>query len=368
MSTINNISAKMFAPECNNIYVAATQDVSVRIRIVTADNVSRYDQTSTYTPVDGKVEFGDLCDLVNKCILLHDDMKQLTGITARSNSATLVISIEAEDEEESATVFYCTASNATSPGTFLLFPTQNRKRTVYAGQTNCQVWIPRLSSTNATVTMNATYVANGTQQTASTTISTTGYSNCYLIVDCSPAAVDQSLLPQGAVLCEYEIRMMVSGTVYDVVQFKVDRRHWPQQTEMVFLNTFGLPETVVMRGREEERHELDAEFGYAGWNMVRLDDDVQRDFTVNSGWLTKAERRQYGELYRSPLTGRQESLGLRRIVVREIEVAFTTPSNEPASFDVTYRYADRRQEWFADLDPNTAGHNIFDSTFSIEFD
>ena len=358
----------MFAPECNNIYVAAAQDVSVRIQVVTRDNVTRYDQTSTYTPVDGRVEFGDLADLVNKCILLHDDMKQLAGVSQRYNSATLTISIEAEDEEESATVFYCTASNASSPGTFVLFPTQNRKRTVYAGQTNCQVWVPRLSSQTVTVTLNATYVNNGTQSTQSTTISTTGYSNCYVLADCSPAAVDQLLLPQGAVLCEYEILMTVSGTVYDAIQFKVDRRHQPQQTEMVFLNAFGLPETVVLRGREEERHELEAEFGYAGWNMVRLDDNVQRDITVNTGWLTKAERRQYGELYRSPLTGRQESLGLRRIVVREIEVAFTTPTNEPASFDVTYRYADRRQEWLADLDPNTAGHNIFDSTFSITFD
>jgi hypothetical protein len=187
-------------------------------------------------------------------------------------------------------------------------------------------------------------------------------------VDCSPAAVDQLLLPQGAVLCEYEILMAVSGTVYDAVQFKVDRRHWPQLTEMVFMNVFGLPESVMLRGREEETHELSAEFGYSGWKMVRMDDDVTRDMKVNTGWLTKAERRQYGELYRSPLTGRQEQLGLRRIVVREIEVAYLTPTNEPASFDVTYRYADRRQEWMADLDANTAGHNIFDSTFSIAFD
>ena len=156
--------------------------------------------------------------------------------------------------------------------------------------------------------------------------------------------------------------------VYDAVQFKVDRRHWPQLTEMMFMNVFGLPEAVMLRGREEETHELSAEFGYSGWKMVRMDDDVTRDIKVNTGWLTKAERRQYGELYRSPLTGRQEQLGLRRIVVREIEVAYLTPTNEPASFDVTYRYADRRQEWMADLDANTAGHNIFDSTFSVAFD
>ena len=364
------MSAKMFAPQCNNIYVAAAADVSVRVQIFTADNVSRYDQTSTYTPVDGRVELGDLADLVNKCILLQTEMQQLTGAVQRFPYATLIISIEAEELSSSSMVYYCTAGNASDPSQFLLFPTQNRRRTVYPDQVNCQVWIPRLGSTVPTVTLNATYVANGQQQTASTNIGdTAGYTNRYLLVDCSPAAVATRLaLPAGAVLCEYELLMTVSGTVYDAVQFKVDRRHWPQLTEMVFMNVFGLPEAVMLRGREEETHELSAEFGYSGWKMVRMDDDVTRDLTVNTGWLTKAERRQYGELYRSPLTGRQEQLGLRRIVVREIEVAYLTPTNEPASFDVTYRYADRRQEWMADLDANTAGHNIFDHTFTIAFD
>lgn len=362
------MSAKMFAPECNNIYVAASGDVSVRVQVFTSDNVSRYDQTSTYTPVGGRVELGDLGDLVNKCILLTEEMQQLTGVEQRFPYATLYISIEAEDLITSSTVYYCTAGNASSPGTFLLFPTQNRRRTVYPEQVNCPVWIPRLGNTVPSVTLNATYVANGQQQTASTTISTSAYTNRYLHWDCSPSAVERLLLPQGAVLWEYEMLLTSGGTVYDAVQFKVDRRHWPQQTEMVFLNVFGLPESVVLRGREEERHALSAEFGYSGWKMVRLDDDIERDLTVNTGWLTKAERRQYGELYRSPLTGRQEQLGLRRIVVREIEVAYLTPTNEPASFDVAYRYADRRQEWMADLDANTAGHNIFDSTFSVEFD
>lgn len=365
------MSAKMFAPECNNIYVAATADVSVRVQIVTSDNVTRYDQTSTYTPVDGCVEFGDLADLVNKCILLHDDMQQLTGVSVRNNYATLIIGIEAESLSTGATVFYCTAGNASAPGQFQLFPTQNRRRTVFPSQVNCQVWVPRLAGGSITLTVNGTYTVSGTQATKSysQTITAAQYVNAYLLYDCSPAAIATRLaLPAGAVLWEYELLMAVSGTVYDAVQFKVDRRHWPQLTEMVFLNVFGLPEAVMLRGREEETHELSAEFGYSGWKMVRMDDDVTRDMKVNTGWLTKAERRQYGELYRSPLTGRQEQLGLRRIVVREIEVAYLTPTNEPASFDVTYRYADRRQEWMADLDANTAGHNIFDSTFSIAFD
>ena len=229
------MSAKMFAPQCNNIYVAAAADVSVRVQIFTADNVSRYDQTSTYTPVDGRVELGDLGDLVNKCILLQTEMQQLTGAVQRFPYATLFIGIEAEELSSSSMVYYCTAGNASDPSQFLLFPTQNRRRTVYPDQVNCPVWIPRLGSTVPTVTLNATYVANGQQQTASTSIgSTAGYTNRYLLVDCSPAAVDQLLLPQGAVLCEYEILMAVSGTVYDAVQSAKARK-----TDLLIVDTAG---------------------------------------------------------------------------------------------------------------------------------
>ena len=222
------MSAKMFAPECNNIYVSATSDVSVRVQIVTSDNATRYDQTSVYTPVDGRVEMGELGDLVNKCILLVDDMQRLTGVAVRSNYATLIVSIEAESLSTSATVFYCTAGNASAPGQFQLFPTQNRRRTVFPSQVNCQVWVPRLAGGSITLTVNGTYTASGTQATKSHSqnITAAQHPDCYLLYDCSPSAIATLLaLPAGAVLWEYEILMAVSGTVYDAVQFRVDRRH-----------------------------------------------------------------------------------------------------------------------------------------------
>ena len=369
MSTINDMSSKMFAQECNDIYVAATDDVVVRIQIVTADNVTQYDQASIYTPVKGKIEFGNLAELVNKCILLTDDLQQLTGISQRSNYATLTVSIPSETLSQNATVYYCTAFNASDPATFSLFPTQNRKRKILADQVNSPVWVPHLASGDVSVTVKGTYVHNGTQLTARNTTTISQYADRYILMDCAPAAVATLLqLPSGAVLYKYEVMLLTSGNVADVIEFEVDRRHYPQRSEMMFLNMFGLPESVVLRGRQEETHELEATYGYSGWNMVRLEDDVHRDFRTNTGWLTKAERRQYGELYRSPLTARQDSSALRRIIIRDIAVVFTTPTNEPQSFDVTWRYADKRFDWTADIEAAISGHNIFDNTFSIAFD
>ena len=42
MSTIVNISPTMFAPECNDIRLNATEDIEVNITIVTSDGVERH--------------------------------------------------------------------------------------------------------------------------------------------------------------------------------------------------------------------------------------------------------------------------------------------------------------------------------------
>ena len=50
----------MFAYECNDIRLNATEDIEVNITIVTSDGVERHNSTCIYTPVNGEVEFGDL--------------------------------------------------------------------------------------------------------------------------------------------------------------------------------------------------------------------------------------------------------------------------------------------------------------------
>lgn len=368
MATINNMASLMFAPETNRITVSNPTDVAVRIKVTTRDNVVRYDQASTYTPVSGVIEFGDLGDLINKCILLTSDLKSPFGLSTIYPYATLQIT--AGSTTSTATVYYCTAGNATGVSQFCIFPTQLRKRKVLADQQYCMVWLPQLTAlAGASVTVVGTYVSGSTQSTATYTTSITGTSGAFTLLNLTPARVKSLCgISSSATLYEYTANIWINGVLYDSIQFTIDRRNYPQHAEMLFLNTFGLPESVMLRGREEESHSLEAEFGYNGWLLCRLDDETVRDFRSNTGWLSKAECRQYGELYRSPVTAKKEELGLRRVVIREIDVAYNTPSNEPRSFDVTWRYADRREEWFADLDPNTAGHNIFDSTFAITFD
>ena len=63
MSQIHNLTTTMWACELNDVYVSADADVSVRIVVNDADGVTRFDNVSTYTPVAGKVEFGELSRL-----------------------------------------------------------------------------------------------------------------------------------------------------------------------------------------------------------------------------------------------------------------------------------------------------------------
>ena len=98
----------MWACELNDVYVSADADVSVRIVVNDADGVTRFDNVSTYTPVAGKVEFGELSRLVNQAILLSDEVK--SGISAAESSRTpvanITISLPEEEVSASAAVYY----------------------------------------------------------------------------------------------------------------------------------------------------------------------------------------------------------------------------------------------------------------------
>jgi hypothetical protein len=371
------MSSLMFSPEANYITVSASSDVAANITITTADGIERYDQTSTYTPVGGVITFGDLSELINKCILLMDSMRTLSLTADPSPRATLSISVTEGQNTVTATskVLFCTAGNASSPSTFKVFGTQLRKRYIREDIDYYLLWLPLLAAgTTFAVQTTVTYVNSGVQSTASGTstyTATSGSEKFQYINAAMPVLVRNVLgssLYASATVYFYQVDILINNVVYDSVEFTVDRRSFPQESLWYFQNSFGLVDQLLLRGHEEESHSLDATFGYCLWNEVSLDAEVRREFKTNSGWLTKGEFRLVSELYRAALVGRQEELGLRRVVVRDIDVARSAPSNEPQGVEITWRYADRRIEWEGDIDGNTLGHNIFADSFAIEFD
>ena len=377
MATINNMSTLMFSPEANRITVSASADVSVNIQITTSDGIERYDQTSTYTPVDGIITFGDLSELVNKCILLMESMREIRLNLTPSPYATLAIGVTEDGNTVTsfAKVFYCTAGNVSDPSTFQVLCTQLRKRYIRENIDFYLLWLPLLATGTTFVVQNTvTYVLNGEQHTAhNSAIFTTSIGNeRYQVINAAMPALVRGVLGDAlyaaAKVYYYQVDILINNVIVDSVEFTVDRREYPQESLWYFRNSFGLVDQLLMRGHEDEEHELDATFGYSQWHAVALDAEVSRQLTTHSGWLTKAEFRLASELYRSPTVSRLEKDGLRSVVVKEIEALRTSPSNEPQGVAIRWQYADKREEWEFDMDGNTVGHNIFADSFSVEFD
>ena len=377
MATINNISILMFSPEANSITVSANHDVDVNIKVTTSDGIERYDHTSTYTPVDGTISFGDLSDLVNKCILLMATMREIRLNLTPSPYATLAIAVTDNGNTVTsfAKVFYCTAGNVSDPSTFKVLCTQLRKRYIRENIDFYLLWLPLLATGTTFVVQNTvTYVLNGEQHTAhNSTIYTTSIGNeRYQYINAAMPALVRDVLGENlyaeAKVYYYQVDILIDNVIIDSVEFNVDRREYPQESLWYFRNSFGLVDQLLLRGHEDEEHELDATFGYSQWHAVALDAEVRRQLTTHSGWLTKAEFRLVAELCRSPQVSRLEKSGLRSVIVKDIEAVRTSPSNEPQGIAISWQYADKREEWEFDTDGNTLGHNIFADSFSTEFD
>lgn len=376
MSTFVNISPLMFASECNDIRLSANEDIEVNISIVTSDGVERHNSTCIYTPVNGEVEFGDLGKLVDKCILAMPQMRQIALGTETTPTATLTLTTSEEPAvTATATVYYCTAGNVAQPQNFCVFATQLRQRRISPDISVSPVWVPVMNTAiDYSVTLHVVYVENGVQMEGDYQLPVTAASVRYAYLNGAPNGIVKSMM--GAALYgrvkvhEYKLSLWMDGVCTDSIEFTVDHRNYPEQSHWYFLNTFGLVEALTMRGHNKETHSLETTIGRAGWYEVRMDDDLQREFESHSGWIKRKEQRQYAELYRSPIVSALiAGIGeARYVIITDISVEYAYPSNEPQGFSVKWKYADSRQQWYADVVAQIKGRNIFDSTFSFVFD
>ena len=371
------MSGVMFANGLDSVSVSALGDVGVEIVVVTSDEVERYRQSSTYAPIDGVVTFGDLCELVNKCILLQEDMRTISLVGTPTPYATVEMTVVDGDSTvtASAKVFYCTAGNVGAPSSLHVFATQQRRRLIREDLTHYLLWLPLMASgTTFNVQTAVTYVKDGVQRTAhgvSTYTAASGSEGYQYINAAVPVLVKSVLgnaLFHSCKVYYYEVAIWVDNVLLDCVEFEIDRRWFPQESVWYYRNCFGLVDQVLFRGHEQESHLFDGTFGYCGFTEVGLDRDVRKEYKTHSGWLTKGDFRLFGELYRSPVVGRLSGSDVKEVVVRGVEAQRTSPNNEPEGVVVTWRWADRREDWVADIGGNTVGHNTFDDTFEVTFD
>ena len=373
MSQIHNLTTTMWACELNDVYVSADADVSVRIVVNDADGVTRFDNVSTYTPVAGKVEFGELSRLVNQAILLSDEVK--SGISAAESSRTPVanITISLPEEEISATaqVYYYNGYYREGVGDMSEFPMQIDAVRVTPSQ-RFWVWVPTMGTATRKVTARVVYAYNGMRREETFEIQTyTDHTSAYAFLDCSLAALFSGRLSpavwSSAKIHQYDILLWTDGEMTDQINVTVDHNHYPSCLEFGFLNSFGVPEVIALHGEDEEEHKMEADFGYSQWRYTRLDEEFWVEHKTNSGWITRKEKARALELHRSPEVVLFAST-IIPVTITDIDASFLLAKTKPESIDIKWRIADRRDIYEVDTATSMAGHGVFDETFSTAFD
>ena len=373
MPQIHNLVSQMWACELNDVYVTAEADVAVRIVVTDADGVTRFDNVSTYTPVGGKVEFGELSRLVNQAILLSREVKSgiSTAERQRTPVANIDISLPEEEIAGKAEVYYYEGHHREGVGNMDEFPMQIDEVRVTPSQ-RFWVWVPVMGTATREVTARVVYAYNGMQREETLSIQTFGeHTGAYAFLDCSLSALFRGRLSppvwRAAKIHQYDIILWTNGVMTDQINVTVDHNHYPSSIEFGFLNSFGVPEVISLHGKDEEEHKMDADFGFSQWRYTRLDETFWIEHKTNSGWITRKEKARALELHRSP----EVVIFAETIIpvtVTDIEASFILAKTKPESIDIKWRIADRRDIYEVDIATSMAGHGVFDDTFSTAFD
>lgn len=194
------------------------------------------------------------------------------------------------------------------------------------------------SLSGLTINVSAIYVKNGVQSTAS--IGSTPFSWTSSggggSVDVSPSVIS-NLLPSGAELKEYTVKMMQSGAERDTCRYIVDQS---VVREFCYLNRFGVYETLLLRGGETLKPERAATFGWMGDNWSALDMEVNDEYECSTGYIGDDEWRQARDLSESPIVWLWNG-AWQRVTITSVKQEKTRPTNEARASMITYRLSDR---------------------------
>lgn len=365
---LSSLPSYIFSPSADDISIAAEGDVVVSTTLTGNANKVVFDNTSTYSPgADGCVHITELSELVNAAVLSAFDPGTLLKAGVRDMSCTLKIAVK--DGASATTHAAYMWRDHTDTG--FMFATQMRRRSVLPGQPQpvSVLMLSRIGkykpgATGLRIVAGAAYrtVADGNVVWKEKTVEGFDGMDYYTILaDVDSVNNEIVVAPEGATLLYYMLTLYDGeGKQRDCIRFDVDRRTRSERaTHFVYLNMFGVPECVSFTGKDEEKQELESDFGYAGREYVRLDSQLVESHKCHSGWLSQEKRRAVYDLMSSPYAAVYEDGVLRRIAITEVESAVSRPAYEPQSVRLTWRYADDREMRQPHVQPDTGSVHVF---------
>lgn len=163
----------------------------------------------------------------------------------------------------------------------------------------------------------------------------------------------------------YDVKVTAGTGGTDKVRYCMDRHYYRNTSNFIYLNNFGLPETIALTGLVEYNPELNGEIASFMQEDMRIEPELLDVKTVNSGYLSMPKYKALTDMVTSADIRVYDTTGQKKIVVTDVDLLHRQNGSEKFSVTVTYRPAERGNMEFERIRNDRKG--VFDQTFDYTF-
>lgn len=352
----------MLALAANDITINASASIKVTTSITISGMGVVFENTGTYTPVDGVVSIGELGELCNRCIQLSDGFNSFGMEQGRYVCCLLTISLPDEDVSSSSVIWYCRKSVTGFTPPQPRFATIRRDRKL-AEKQFLPLYLPSMEG--LTVFHRMAFLEDGAVRYISDEEEIIGFGHdSHKPINASPYEEKQAApVSTSAQLLFYDVELYHNGVIADRVHCEIDGNSYIQSREFLYLNMFGVQDSIILRGDEEETQEMEASFNYANTIYQKYDSSLTEKHKTNSGWVDMDDLNAVYDMVESPYVAIRDGNQFIPVVITEVEIKLTRPSNGPKAVFVTWRYADKRdmrRVALSEVSPSVTEQSVFE--------
>lgn len=340
LTTINAdvMSMELDKIKFSQLEVGETLNVEITVYDVDTNIVLDSWYNTYYADSRGEVLLADLARVWNNYILYR---RRVTGEDAVEPSeyvGGIKVTFAFTQEDETSTtlnrwIWYSTRQDGKTVANLnAVLPFLSLDKRTFEGAAEM---VQLIGIVQETLTVTATYVLNGVVNSVTYTpdvADSNAFGVCYWI---SPLAV-QMHIPLAARLARYEVHYGSS-----VCKYEMEENHYPQKSQFIYLNRWGVYESLWCVGSQKWNIKRAAEIGLSGGELTALDIDVDDTYEVSTGYVDTAVLEQLRDLVESPLVWLLDSATFKKVAIDDVKMERELPSNEARTATIIYRFANR---------------------------
>ena len=361
-----------WSSECDELRIlSASETVEIEMSVIAGLGIEVLHRQAEYVAVNGVITISGLQEMLNRYCLLNYNMLDDMSKAGLMPKCTFKWRVVGDAWQETLVVYNRRKMSFPLIGDNLFFGVQDRQRKVRVGQSiPLYYWV-----SFGAVSVGLAYVNKAGVVSYAEKQLPDNSEGMWAKLDASVGgAVSYVLGGWDDVwrVLYYDFQLQDSEKIYDRVRCEVeyDNLSAPHILEVMFLNMFGVYETLLMTGSDTESVELESSTGYANGKLIRTDGVLQVLHEMHSGWLSRARYATVIDMCESPWVAVKAADGSwREIVVTKLKAERVRPNNMPDDVVVSWRYAERIGQMRAVFEPvNPAADDVFDYSFDRVFD